>query len=332
MAELVGVKSPVGFYYSYSLKREALLFDRISVPHLAQFLVDNRNKETNGHEIQELEWLLEQGIVFEPEPVRDNSILDNEQFHKYWEIYLYASGEAFELNKEYQRRAPAGLEHDEVVKKVESLVTYHNGLLVPSEEAIELITLYERLHENALLSSDCIARLMSIQLRVQNSMDAHPIFDSDFSLEMDVGASKTDVIEVVLNLLPMPDDSVPWEHILDYRADPDTRGKFLALRRWMGRIVRDQLSPREIEEELEFLIHQYQSHLHFHKMKVNFETWRTIVAAQADIIPNLIRLKWGDVLKPLFALRHRRIELMELELTAPGNEIAYIVESRESFS
>lgn len=327
MSEFIGVKSPVSLFYSPSLKREALLFDRIVIPQFTDFLAKNRDTDLIRQEVPDLEWLMEKGIIIESEPLRDDSILGNKQFRENWEAYSNTFAEASNLFGDYQRNLPSG----EIGEQLDRLTVYQKGMLTLTDEAVDLISFWEGLHEKALLSSDYLARLVSIQLRVQNSMDAQPILDSDFCLGIDEGATKTDVIDVVLKSLPVPDDLVAWEQILEYRSDPDARGKFLALRRWMNKIARENISVKEIQDELEFLIHEYQSNLKLHRMKVNSQTWQAILIAHADFIPNLVKLKWGDIAQSLFTLKHRRIALMELELTAPGNEVAYIAEAQETF-
>jgi hypothetical protein len=49
------------------LKREALMFSRIAIPHIREGIFAN-NEAFNKHPdfIKELEWLLENGLVFEP--------------------------------------------------------------------------------------------------------------------------------------------------------------------------------------------------------------------------------------------------------------------------
>lgn len=236
MSEFIGVKSPVSLFYSPSLKREALLFDRIVIPQFTDFLATNRNSDLIRQEVPDLEWLVEHGIIIESEPLHDDSILGNRQFRENWEACSKTFAEASSLFGEYQRNLPPG----EFGEQLDRLTVYQKGMLTLTDEAMKLISFWEGLHEKALLSSDYLARLVSIQLRVQNAMDAHPILDSDVCLSIDEGATKTDVIDVVLKSLPVPDDSISWEEILEYRSDPDARGKFLALRRWMSKIA-----PRE---------------------------------------------------------------------------------------
>jgi hypothetical protein len=100
----------------------------------------------------------------------------------------------------------------------------------------------------------------------------------------------------------------------------------------MSEVVRAELSPAEVEEKLAYLIDQYQQHMRLHRMKTNTGTLETIVTLGAEVLGNLVSFKWGKAAQALFSLKKREIALLEGELTAPGNEIAYIVKARETFS
>jgi hypothetical protein len=125
----------------------------------------------------------------------------------------------------------------------------------------------------------------------------------------------------------MPDESVPWEQIIEYRSDPDSQSKFLAPRHWMSEVAR-----AEVEEKLEYLVDQYRQHMRLHRMKTNVGTLETIVTASAEFLGDPVSFKWGKAAEALFSLRRRRVALLEVELTAPGNEVVYIVKAKETFS
>jgi hypothetical protein len=130
----------------------------------------------------------------------------------------------------------------------------------------------------------------------------------------------------------MPDDKAPWEQIFDYRSDPDSQRKFLALRRWMSKIARGELSPAEVEEEVEGLIDDYQSHLKLHKLKTTTGTLQTIVETTTELLENTIKFNWGKAAKLLFSLRQRKYDLNIAELGFAGKEVAYIIRARDKFS
>jgi hypothetical protein len=68
-----------------------------------------------------------------------------------------------------------------------------------------------------------------------------------------------------------------------------------------------------------------------HKMKTNTETLEVIVKAPLEIIEDLVKLKFSKIPEPFFAIKKRQINLMEIELNAPGREISYIIKTQEAF-
>jgi len=125
----------------------------------------------------------------------------------------------------------------------------------------------------------------------------------------------------------LPDDSVSWEQIIDYRNDPESLSRFLGLRHWMSEMARAELTAAEVEEKLEYLIDQYQRHIQVHRMKTNVGRLETVLVAGA----NFFSFKWGETAQALFSSRRRQLELLVGELSSPGNEVAYIVRAREEF-
>jgi hypothetical protein len=175
-------------------------------------------------------------------------------------------------------------------------------------------------------------RMFSIELREIDGLDAYPLLSANIPIAADALPTKADVVRIALNSLPSPDESTPWEQIMEYRSDPDSQSKFLALRHWMSEVARAQLSPSELEEKLEYLIEQYRQHMKLHRMKTNIGTLETVVTTSAEVLGDLVSFKWGKAAEALFSLKRRREELLEGELTSPGNEVAYIVKARETFN
>ncbi|MBA2732392.1 MAG: hypothetical protein H0U54_05825 [Acidobacteria bacterium] len=185
------------------------------------------------------------------------------------------------------------------------------------------------------LSFQCINDVFSIirciQLRELEGLDAFPLFYPERFPRVGQIANKADVILIVVNALPVPDEKTSWEQIIEYRSDPESFGKFLALRCWMTEVAKSNLSIREVEESLEWLLYDYQRHLKLHKMKVNIEAFETMLTVGAEFLENLVKINWGKAAKLLFTFKHRKVELLEAEIKSPGSEVAYILESRKQF-
>ena len=99
----------------------------------------------------------------------------------------------------------------------------------------------------------------------------------------------------------------------------------------MGEVARSELMPAEAEQKLEHLISQYERHMKLHRMKTNKGTLETLITSGAEVLGDLVSFKWGKMAEALFSLTRRKVALLEAELTAPGNEVAYVVKAREMF-
>jgi hypothetical protein len=176
---------------------------------------------------------------------------------------------------------------------------------------------------------------ISIQIRELYKIEAHPILSTALQQSTLPSRSshinKSDVVGIALNALPIPNDSTPWEQVIEYRSDPDSQARFLDLRNWMSEVARGQLSLFEVEEKLEYLISQYQRHMKLHRMKTTAGSFETIIVSTAEVLEDLVKFKWSKIAKMLFSFRQRQIALLEGELYSPGNEVAYIVHTKEAF-
>ncbi|MFN2533483.1 MAG: hypothetical protein ABR555_19550 [Pyrinomonadaceae bacterium] len=100
----------------------------------------------------------------------------------------------------------------------------------------------------------------------------------------------------------------------------------------MNEIVRAKLTAIEVEQKLEYIRSQYERHLALHKIKTNTGTLESIVVTGSEILEDLVHFKFSKVAKAMFSLKHRRIEMLEAELTSAGSEVAYIIKAKEQFS
>lgn len=146
------------------------------------------------------------------------------------------------------------------------------------------------------------------------------------------GAGETDtVLEIVLNGLPIPSDATPWEQILDYRRDPASRVHLLALRRWMREVTLMNLQPHELRELFQENLAAFTDHIRLHRMKTQPGTVRTLITTFADAAEHIGKREWGKAVRA-FSVHERKISLLEAERSAPGRELAYVVQANEKFS
>jgi len=284
-----------------SLKREALVFDQIGIYDLNS--IDQKSQWRD-----ELDWLLEQGIVFNIEPKRTN---------------LIDQRSALEVKHQNSKHTVAD-------KRVS----------VPTEEfnhkyqklKRELKDLSEDLRSVRIAFQDITCRTHCLLLRERKGFDAFPLFCNEKIRPRSRSLEKADVVRIVLNALPIPSDETSWEQIIEYRSDPNSLAQFFALRRWMTKTAKAELSATEIEEELEWLLYDYQRHLDLHRLEVNLGAIETILTVGAAFLENLVTINWSEAVKLLFTFKHRKIELLKAEMKSPGSEVAYVLGTWKRFS
>lgn len=321
------------------IKRLALIFDQIYIYDLDftgsksiyPYIDENLDRllyekisskyKIDYHSNENLDWLLDQRIVFK------NKI---ELPHKLDITMRNASNslksllESFDVIKVSPEIWAGNKDILDMVLQFWSNYT-SVSLRLPYNELLDHIFIKH------LTIQDFLTRVHSSKLREVGDLAAYPILNQIKYFPENPNTTKADVLHIVINSLPTPDDSVPWEQILDYRSDLDIRDNFLALREWMTDITQKKLTPAEIEEKLASLLAKYEKHMKIHKMKVNRSTLQTIVVTSAELLEDLIKFKWGKAAKLLFSLQERKISLLEAELKAPGVEVAYLSKTRDQF-
>jgi hypothetical protein len=312
MNEFVGVKHLIGVPDTAWIKQEALMFDRVAVPdyHVIAPMLRKGSCPKVYDYYDDLDWLVDQGIIFEPENI--------------------APSEALLNNPEFQHCVKALLEHNAEFSKLPSLI---ENTTEGSEDAISSAL------NSFLLTNYYHVRYVAFLLREMKQMDACPVFTFPCGCSPISGTANTnEVVEITIRALPMPDYSTSWEQILEYRSDSNSRIKFSRLRHWMTKLARAQNKPEEVEEELETLLDDYSQHMKTYKLKTRLDTLKTIIIAETGLftggwltgigaLPGLV----GMVVSPLYSIKQSQVEITREELKAPGREVAYIVESNESF-
>jgi hypothetical protein len=304
-----------------ALKQQALMFDRIAIPQLSAILAyeGEERKQANAT----LRWLQEAGIVFEPS-LKSNPKISTEE-------YRQDIGLLVEQSKKLLAEM-LGFSIEELIeaKGHESKTSLMKRKQIPQKisEFVEGESVAEHAHKLATY----ITRLISIELRELDGLEALPILPFDIPETDDDHNPENSITKIVLNSLPVPDDETSWERIVEYRSDQDSKNKFLDLRNWMRAIARAELTSVEAEEQLEYLLSQFRRGIEIHRMKANTVALETLLVTSADLPRNLLTLQWGSIARGLFSIKHRKIALLEGELTAKGSEVAYIMKARDVFS
>jgi hypothetical protein len=172
-------------------------------------------------------------------------------------------------------------------------------------------------------------------LPYRRTVEAHPDYEPTSILDdlhvASHGGFDCPIVELVIKRLPTPSADVPLEAVLDFRSDPEAVQSLRRLQRWMRSIATKNLSPREVDDQLDDLIDQYATHMRLHKMKYQNSWLRTFITIPLDSLDNVMRLRFKPAFETLFTLRDQKIALTEEEIKTPGREVAYIVQAQEAF-
>lgn len=162
------------------------------------------------------------------------------------------------------------------------------------------------------------------QMINEKQKDVVPIINSIQPQQLELNTKKEGVLNVIINKFPIPLGDVSWEQILDFRADEDSRRKLLGLRSWITKIGYSNLTINKIEQEVEYLIMEYENRMKLHKMKYQYGNIELVTMGIAEVLENLVKLKFSKLAKSIFDLKKRNIDVLIGETKAPGKEMAYI--------
>jgi hypothetical protein len=282
------------------LKRTALMFDQICINQAST------SASPDSREQAELDWLKEKGVVFEQE-LKD--VIGLSRYKNGTKVYLLPRPKGF---KGAGKMTKAMLDDAQP------------ALLIRSP------------HLSAEMIRELLSRLLALEISNFETVEAVPLLASERAMFANVSSVKDagrreEVIDVVLNSFPEPDESTSWEQILDFRSDPESRAKFLGLRSWIIDMSHGALLQHETRDKLEWALHQYSEHLNLHRIKAKTGMLRTLVVGGAEAIESVLKFKLKNAAELIFSARARRLSLLEAEANAPGRELAYIYSARRRF-
>ena len=176
-----------------------------------------------------------------------------------------------------------------------------------------------------------VARRAAVRLAETHEWETIVVGARSFTEEQTLGSGSDEILQVFFTALPEPDDVTPWEAIVDFRNDPESRRRFLALRHWINELIAGKRPASQLEDEVAHLQAEFEHHMKIHRIKSHGGMLETLVVAGAEVAENLLKIRWGKVAKTLFSIAKRRVELLDAERAAPGRQLAYIVEAKQRF-
>lgn len=312
----IGLKN-LDFYHlkKTNLKKDLLYFDEVLIDEQnlsdcigwSEIFKDTPQKEVMDYSIQEIEYLEKQGLV------RIEKLEDS--FNK---TSPYSNLEVF---------------HNENVNEFRSKIMKGDS----KEKVDALLKFFRRMNLELNLNS----RIFCAKLNEIGILNIKPIIEirnkevalPDLKFQQHIQFQKNvDVINLVLTKFPIPDDSISWEALIDFKKNNDLQIYRLGLINWITEIANSNYNILEIEQKLEYLLKQYEERLKLEKIKYHTGSTEIVVTTSLAVIENLIKLNFSKAAETVFKLRNKKIDLLLGETLAPGREVAYINKTIEKFA
>jgi hypothetical protein len=157
--------------------------------------------------------------------------------------------------------------------------------------------------------------------------DLYPLLNI-FPKELDTH-KKSEVLKFILSNFPQPNKDMSWDQLKDFKSDPDTMRKYYALTKWVNDVSKKDLQLHEIEDEYNYLYHEYSNQFRIHKLKYQHGFLEIITTAAIDIISG--QLGVTGISTSIFNIWKQNINLLEAETKFTGREVAYIYKAKETF-
>lgn len=322
----------VGDYFPQTLKQQLLLFDKVGMFELqwrimccAIATVSRPNKVEELVQLgNDLTFLQSAGLVFDPgHPAA------------YVEKQMKA-GLSDEDKQLLQDAMDAGerseVDRVEIEGYLEQVSGKDVGPASSDKKLVKLLNSYLSARES---HHQVTSRLIAKKLVNVDGVDAIPVISTGALFAQNrVGqgsGTNDDVIQVVLDRVPMPDDMTPWQSIIEFRNDPDARGHLHGLRNWIAETGRLKLTPSETAEKLEWLIYQQEQHLKRHKINARFKTLGGVFVAAAEFAEDLIKFRFGKIAEGTATVLSHKANLLQAELNGPAKEVSYLIRASSEF-
>ena len=182
-----------------------------------------------------------------------------------------------------------------------------------------------RLHTQGVTGRENL-RQTALRLRRTEGLDAVAVGD-ERAINIDAKAERSDVVRITLQSLPVPTDTTPWEAILSFRRDPESRNQHARMKAWINKAASQKAKQHELHDELREMLADYEQFMALHEIQARGELVEVlVVAGSGEYDSAQPRMVTAD-----FSLQRQRAALLEAEMQAPGRAVAYILKARRHF-
>ena len=184
--------------------------------------------------------------------------------------------------------------------------------------------------ENDRTAGEYSSRYRSIVLNHKNPENEYIPIVKDFTPTgiKEVDTSKSVVLSIVLKNFPLINPNIDLERIVEFKKAEDIKSRYFELRDFITSISKQNLTPNEIHEKVEYLLNEYKNGLELIDFKYNLSTLETICIATSEVVENIATLKFSKAVKTLFELNKKELQLLEAERNIKGREVSFLYKAQ----
>jgi len=175
---------------------------------------------------------------------------------------------------------------------------------------------------------DNFTRLVASYLSAPSGGQSVPICSSR-AFDTNRTGDLTTVLHVTLEHLPLPDDSSSLQDILEFKSA--RHDELWCLRRFLNSLATKKQTEAEIRDDIEWSLNEYTTAMKLHNLKAGNSFIEVYLIPVLDVLEDMVKFNWSNLARGAISVKKRQIELMEVEMKAPGRECAYLFHANRSF-
>jgi len=175
------------------------------------------------------------------------------------------------------------------------------------------------------------SRIGAILLNSAKSDNYIPIIRNNFCdpTASDEPCSVSTVLSVALAKFPIVPDKIELNRFMEFKSDSDTQLKVKRLRDWVLDISKKNYETKEIEQKIDYLLHEYYKQFEIHELKYELGKIEVLVTTSLEVIENMVKLNFTKAAKVVFELGKQDVNLLEAEQRMMGREVAIFKKAEE---
>ena len=143
---------------------------------------------------------------------------------------------------------------------------------------------------------------------------------------------KQEVISLVVDQFPNLDENLPLEVLVDLKNNKEITQQLKRLQLWITKVFRSTSTPKELNQEIETLLKEYEQRLKYEKLKYGFSSIESIGYYLWEVLEEVGNLNFGTAVSKLFKIKRGHIDFMIGESKAAGREFAFLHTINRKFS